>query len=200
MGVLDKFLGVVSSAKEAFVDAGQVDRDAKIANIEDYHQMLQMAQVAPLLSRWFSRGERIAKVFGVDFPNGRKMVDELNRLMPEIESLANFPDEFNSVFASRGWIVYDGLNHDVAQQALLASKDSLEQADAILTGRSATLRARLCQKSPVCVSARWPQRSAGFTRQTSGCKLESAHHERRLDQPHSSGGGVSRRARAIHSS
>lgn len=132
-GIRDKLLEGLSSAKDSFVEGLHVDRDAKIANIEEYHQMLQVAQFAPHLNRWFLRAERTARVFGVDFPNARKFVDELNELAPKIETLANFPDEFNSVFASQGWILYGGLNHEVAEQALLASKDSLTKADAILT-------------------------------------------------------------------
>jgi len=56
-----------------------------------------------------------------------------NELVRQARELANIPDRFSSIFANRGWIIYDMMSLEVAKDAIeKAETGDLDQAEAYL--------------------------------------------------------------------
>ena len=63
------------------------------------------------------------KLLGVDEKKMDDALDKVDDLVRQIEEMSQIPDRFNDLFASRGWIIYDLLNLEVAKAAI-AKADS----------------------------------------------------------------------------
>jgi len=77
--------------------------------------------------------EPLLRLLNVDTSKVRDAFQGVKELERIVNELATIPDDFNDLFASRGWIIYDMLNLEVAKAAITKGKeDDIEAAEAIL--------------------------------------------------------------------
>ena len=70
------------------------------------------------------------KFLGADVQTMDSALAEVDELVRKIEEMSQIPDRFNDIFASRGWIIYDLLNLEVAKEAILkAESGDLDSAE-----------------------------------------------------------------------
>jgi len=62
------------------------------------------------------------RFLGADVQKMDEALDEADDLVRQIEEMAQIPDRFNDIFASRGWISYDLLNLEVAKGAIVKAE------------------------------------------------------------------------------
>ncbi len=89
-----------------------------------------MTEAFPII--WKARP--LIRLFG---DTGRQAADALDQLRPavvkDLRAALDVPDEFNAIFASRGWVAYWGLGADVMRRAIeFAQAGDLEGAEAFL--------------------------------------------------------------------
>ncbi|MEQ8542305.1 MAG: hypothetical protein RIB93_33235 [Coleofasciculus sp. D1-CHI-01] len=58
------------------------------------------------------------KLLGADVQKMDDALANVDDLVRQIEEMSQIPDRFNDIFASRGWIIYDLLNLEVAKNAI----------------------------------------------------------------------------------
>jgi hypothetical protein len=58
------------------------------------------------------------KLLGADVAKLDNALSQVDELVRQIEEMAKIPDRFNEIFSSRGWIIYDLLNLEVAKAAI----------------------------------------------------------------------------------
>jgi hypothetical protein len=85
----------------------------------------------------------VMRLLGVDVDGLNETLSQTTELEREAEEFARVPDEFNEIFADRGWILYDRLNFEVAKAAIQKAKlgdiDSAE-ADLVAHFNAKTVR------------------------------------------------------------
>lgn len=79
--------------------------------LDDIHSLQQLRRVFPLLKPFL-------RAIGVDVGEIEASIAQLDTLADSMASLASLPDRFNDLFASRGWIMYDAMNVEIAQAAV----------------------------------------------------------------------------------
>lgn len=72
------------------------------------------------------------KIFGVNTQQMKDAFAEFDMLEKHFLELSEFPDKFNDTFSSRGWILFDFLNLEIAKEALEISKTDIEAAEQFL--------------------------------------------------------------------
>ena len=80
-------------------------------NLEDMRNMAMFKRTMPFL-------RPVLRIFGVETDKMDEALANVDDLVRQAEELAQIPDQFNDLFASRGWIIYDLLNLDVAKSAI----------------------------------------------------------------------------------
>jgi hypothetical protein len=67
---------------------------------------------------------------GVDTTKLGEALSTVDELAQQVEILSRIPDKFDDLFSSRGWIIYDLLNLEVAKKAIsLAEGGNIEEAE-----------------------------------------------------------------------
>ena len=66
-----------------------------------------------------------AKLLGIE-PKGD--IPDIKQMQKDLEKLSKLPDEFNSTFASKGWIAYESFNITVMEKAVELFKQGAEKA------------------------------------------------------------------------
>lgn len=91
--------------------------------IREVEQLLAVRAMMPYL-----------KAFGMNIDQEvEQNFTELEAISEEMIKQANMPDRFNDHFASRGWIMYESMNADVAEVAIAkADANKMDEAEAIL--------------------------------------------------------------------
>ena len=75
----------------------------------------------------------LAKRLGADTASIDKTLDETRELAEQIDEMTAVPDRFNDIFSDRGWILFDSMELEAAQQAIeIAENDGIEKADQFL--------------------------------------------------------------------
>ncbi len=107
--------------------------EERIRDIPSIANLLRDAEGAALLAKWLPRVEPLLRLLGVDVNKMNEALASVDDLKRATEELTSIPDHFNQLFASRGWIVYDSLNVDVAKAAIAAGEaGDWEQAEDLL--------------------------------------------------------------------
>ena len=82
-------------------------------------------------ARWLWRP--IFKLLGADIKQIDEAMLKVDELEVMIRELAMIPDRFNELFASRGWIIYDSMNVEIAKAAIIkAESGDVDGAEADL--------------------------------------------------------------------
>jgi hypothetical protein len=79
--------------------------------LDDVENFARVKRTMPFLSP-------LLRLLGADVKGINKALAKVAGLSHEAEELARVPDEFNSCFAHRGWILYDRMNFSVAKAAV----------------------------------------------------------------------------------
>jgi len=75
----------------------------------------------------------LIKVLGADVKKVDEVLKQVDDLAKQSEELTSIPDDFNSLFASMGWIMYDRMNMELAKKAIqLGKSGNLDEAEKIL--------------------------------------------------------------------
>jgi len=104
------------------------DKKSKIEDIQKFRELKEMMSSVES----FVTLAPVLESFGVDL-SGIENLENIEDLKEEVRALISMPDKFNNIFAERGWIAYENLNADVANEAIeIAQKQSIEKADEYL--------------------------------------------------------------------
>lgn len=72
------------------------------------------------------------KIFGVNTQQMKEAFTEFDILEEQFLELSELPDKFNDTFSSRGWILYDFLNLEIAKEALEIAETDVDAAEQFL--------------------------------------------------------------------
>jgi len=74
-----------------------------------------------------------ARLLGVNTLRIDETLDKAVGVANQVDEMIAIPDRFNSMFSDRGWILFDSMELEVAQQAIqLAERDGIDKADVFL--------------------------------------------------------------------
>jgi len=104
----------------------------KIRDIAKFKKMREEMKAFKMMKRILPFVSPILSLLGVNTKQMKEALAEFDKLEEQFLDLSEFPDQFNDVFSSRGWIVYDFLNLDIAKEALEISKTDIETAERFL--------------------------------------------------------------------
>jgi hypothetical protein len=106
----------------------QIKDIQSIKKLLDEHKTLSTVRHIVLILRPF------LKLLRVDVAKINDAFEKIKEMEPQLIKLATIPDKFNDTFAISGWIMYEMMDLEVAERAiLLAENDSLESAEQELT-------------------------------------------------------------------
>jgi hypothetical protein len=119
--------------------------------LDDSQNFAHVRRVMPLLGP-------VMRLLGVDVDGLNETLSKTPELAREAEELARVPDEFNDLFADRGWILYDRLNFNVAKAAVdKAKQGDIDGAEADLVAHYDAETVRWGLRSMQAVSAFRPR-------------------------------------------
>lgn len=91
--------------------------------LDDHKSFSSLGMALPIL-------RPILKLLRVDVAKIDDASEKLKEIETQLFKLAHIPDKFNDTFAKHGWIMYEMMDLEVAERAiLLAENDSLESAE-----------------------------------------------------------------------
>jgi hypothetical protein len=105
---------------------------AKIRDIAKFKKMREEMRAFKMMKRILPFASPILKIFGVDTKQMKEAFSDFDKLEEQFLDLSEFPDKFNDVFSSRGWIIYDFLNLDTAKEALEIAQTDIDAAEQFL--------------------------------------------------------------------
>lgn len=107
--------------------------DDGIEDLPSLRKMRKDAQNMATVKRIMPFCRPFLKLLGIDVKNIDEALSQADELVYELKKMSETLEQFNSIFASRGWITYDLLNFEVAQAAIAKAKDNdVEGAEADL--------------------------------------------------------------------
>lgn len=80
-------------------------------NLKNARDMATLKRILPFCRPFL-------KLLGADVQKMDDALANVDNLVQQIEEMSQIPDRFNGIFASRGWIIYDLLNFEVAKNAI----------------------------------------------------------------------------------
>src|SRR5690349_12162824 len=73
------------------------------------------------------------RLLGADVKKIDEALQQGDDLVTKSEELTTIPDDFNDLFADKGWIMYDRINMDVAKKAIeLGKSGRFDEAENVL--------------------------------------------------------------------
>lgn len=136
--MLRKITEQIEARLQKFADAVEAqanpDPQEKIANIEEHREVLNVLRLADTASKWFPRVDRVTRLFGRPIPQDiLKALEGVAEQRVLAEKLIHAPDEFNELFAARGWIVFETLDFELVEKTLaLGREEKWDEAEALL--------------------------------------------------------------------
>lgn len=79
--------------------------------LEEMRAIKSLSSAMPIL-------RPLLRLFGADTDKMQGALADVEALSQQFEDFASIPDRFNNLFSSRGWILYDDLNYEVAKAAV----------------------------------------------------------------------------------
>lgn len=92
--------------------------EPRISDIPTIQKNLQDIKNFKALKRMFPFLRPLLKLLKVDVDTIDDVLFQVDELERVIRELAEIPDRFNNLFASRGWIIYDLMNLEIAKAAI----------------------------------------------------------------------------------
>lgn len=103
-----------------------------IRDIPSIRKNLETARTFKQMKAWMPLLRPFLTLLGVEVDQLDAALVNTDELIKASEELAAIPDRFNDLFSSRGWIIYDQMNIEVAKAAIAQSEagdiDGAEQA------------------------------------------------------------------------
>lgn len=104
----------------------------KIKDIAKFKKMREDLKAFKIMKTVLPFASPFLNLVGVNTKDIKEAFKDFDKLEKDFLELSELPDKFNDVFSSRGWILYDHLNLDVAKAALELSETDIEAAEQIL--------------------------------------------------------------------
>lgn len=104
----------------------------KIRDIAKFKEMREQMKGFKLIKILLLVGSPLLKIFGIKTKDINEAFKELPKIEKEFIRLSELPDKFNDTFSSRGWIIYDFMNIEIAENALKIAKEDIEKAEKYL--------------------------------------------------------------------
>lgn len=107
-------------------ESPQIRDIAKFKKMREEMKAFKVAKVAlPFASPFL-------KLLGINTKQMKEAFIDFDKLEEQFLDLSELPDKFNDVFSSRGWIIYEYLNLEIAKQALEIAKTDIDTAERYL--------------------------------------------------------------------
>jgi hypothetical protein len=94
----------------------------RIRDIESLRELRATARQFSRVKLFYPVLRPFLRRLGVDIVRLDEVFAKVDSLVRETEELAQMPDQFNRLFTDRGWILYEGLNWEVAKKAVAEAK------------------------------------------------------------------------------
>lgn len=99
------------------MDEGRIQDIRSIKKLlEDQNNFTALRKVMPFMRPFL-------KLLRVDVSKMDDAIEKLDAMKDQSNRLATIPDKFNDIFASVGWIMYEMMNLDVAEKAILLAEN-----------------------------------------------------------------------------
>lgn len=132
--------------------------EPQIKDIQSIKKILDDHKSFLLLKKSMFFLRPIFRLIRVDVSKIDDAFEKLKEMEPQLIKLATIPDKFNDTFAKHGWIMYEMMDLEVAEKAiLLAENDSLESAEQELTDYYTPERVKWKLLTMFGVKAFWPR-------------------------------------------
>lgn len=105
---------------------------SQIRDIPKFKEMRQTMQFFKVARAIFPFANPLLRLLGIDTKEMKEALAKLPALQKEFEELSELPDRFNDVFSSRGWIMFEFLNIDAANEALKIAETDISKAEEFL--------------------------------------------------------------------
>ncbi len=110
-----------------------MDEEPRIRDNPSIKKILEHTETFSRVKRAMPVLDPLMRLLGVDVNGLNETLSKFPELALEAEEFARVPDEFNDIFADRGWILYDRLSFDVAKAAIdKAKRGDIDGAEADL--------------------------------------------------------------------
>lgn len=134
------------------MNAPQIKDIQSIKKILDDHKSFLLLKK----SMYFLRP--VLRLIRVDVSKIDDAFEKLKEMEPQLTKLVTIPDKFNDTFAKQGWIMYEMMDLEVAEKAiLLAGNDGLESAEQELADHYTPERVKWKLLTMYGVKAFWPR-------------------------------------------
>ncbi len=104
----------------------------KIRDIAKFKKMREEMKAFKMVKGILPFASPFLNLFGVNTKQMKEAFADLDKIEEQFLDLSEFPDKFNDVFSSRGWIIYDFLNLDIAKEALEIAQTDIDAAEQFL--------------------------------------------------------------------
>ncbi len=104
----------------------------KIRDIAKFKKMREEMKAFKMMKGVLPFASPFLKIFGVDTNQMKEAFAEFDKLEEQFWDLSEFPDKFNDIFSSRGWIIYGSLNLDTAKEAVEIAETDIDAAEKFL--------------------------------------------------------------------
>lgn len=104
----------------------------KIEDIPKFRKMKNIFRIVKIAKPVFFVLNPFLRLFGINTKEMREALKKFTELEKEFKELSKMPDEFNDLFASRGWIMFNFLNLDVVKTTLHIAKTDTDAAEKFL--------------------------------------------------------------------
>lgn len=94
-----------------------MDND-RIKDIPSIKKIISDIKTSGMINDAMPTLEPILRLFGVDTSEMKDALAKIKDLEQKMDEFVNLPDKFNDLFSSRGWIMYDLMNVEVALAAV----------------------------------------------------------------------------------
>jgi hypothetical protein len=117
-----KIKGIIMSEKES----------PQIKDIAKFKQMREMMKGFRIIKNVFPFASPVLKFLGINTNEMKEAFEEFDKLEREFQELSELPDKFNDTFSSRGFIIFNSLNPDVAIEATRIAETDIDEGEKYL--------------------------------------------------------------------
>lgn len=104
----------------------------KIKDIAKFKKMREEMKAFKMVKGVLPFASPFLSLLGVNTKEMKKAFADFDKLEEQFLDLSEFPDKFNDVFSSRGWIIYDNFNLEIAKEAVEIAETDIDAAEQFL--------------------------------------------------------------------
>jgi hypothetical protein len=110
-------------------------KEDEIKDIHSFKKLKDELQNADTAIKVISRASPLLRFLGLGKvkQNFKKELSDLSEIKKDLQKIAQLPDDFNNLFAERGWIIFEQMSSEVAERAVkIAHEESADKAEEFL--------------------------------------------------------------------